>query len=40
MGDVAKRFKGARKDRLAEVLSTLVALGQAREDGNGGFAVS
>ena len=40
LGDVARRFKGARKDRLAEVLSTLVALGRAREDGKGGFAAS
>ena len=35
---LAKRFRGARKDKLAELLETLVSLGQAREAGKGKFA--
>ena len=34
----AKSFKGARKDRLEEVLQTLVAFGEARSLGQGRYA--
>jgi len=36
--EVAKSFKGANKDRVADLLATLVSLGQARPAGDGRFA--
>lgn len=35
---LARRYTGARATRVAEVLDTLVALGQARRDGETGYA--
>ena len=37
--EVAARFVRARRDRVAEVLETLVSLGQARQAGPGRFTV-
>lgn len=35
--ELARRFKGARVDRVEALLETLVSLGQAREVGEGQF---
>ena len=35
---LAKRFLRARSDKVAELLRTLVTLGQARDAGDGKFA--
>jgi len=37
-GQIAARFVGARRDRVAKVLETLVSLGQARQAGPGRYA--
>jgi hypothetical protein len=36
--EVAARFVRARRERVAEVLATLVSLGQARQAGPGRYA--
>ena len=36
--ELAKSFKGAKVDRVAELLATLASLGQARPAGDGRFA--
>jgi hypothetical protein len=37
-GELAKSFKNAKVDRVAELLATLASLGQARPAGDGRFA--
>ncbi len=37
--ELAKAFAGARVERVADLLETLVSLGQAREVGAGRYAV-
>ena len=37
-GELAKSFKGATVDRVAELLATLASLGQARPAGDGRYA--
>jgi hypothetical protein len=36
--ELAKAFKGAKTDRVAELLATLASLGQARPAGDGRYA--
>ena len=36
--ELARRFRGARADRVAELLATLAMLGQARPAGDGRYA--
>ena len=36
--ELAKSFKGAKLERVGELLATLVSLGQARRAGDGRFA--
>jgi hypothetical protein len=35
--ELARHFQGARRDKLGEMVETLVALGQARATGDGRF---